>query len=56
VGVGGSGKQSLSRLAGHICGYATMTIVISGNYGLNNFRCVGWNATRRVLLGSCRQR
>lgn len=38
VGVGGSGKQSLARLASYICGYTTVTIVISGNYSLNNFR------------------
>ncbi len=38
MGVGGSGKQSLARLAGHICGYATTTIVISGNYNMANFR------------------
>eukprot|EP00879_Flechtneria_rotunda_P027778 GHRR01029772.1.p1 GENE.GHRR01029772.1~~GHRR01029772.1.p1 ORF type:complete len:1069 (+),score=390.30 GHRR01029772.1:36-3209(+) len=38
VGVGGSGKQSLARLAAYICGYTTVTIVISGNYSLLNFR------------------
>jgi dynein heavy chain, axonemal len=38
VGVGGSGKQSLARLAAHICGFATMMIVISGNYGINSFK------------------
>lgn len=38
VGVGGSGKQSLSRLAAHICGYTTSVIVISGNYNMNNFK------------------
>ena len=38
VGVGGSGKQSLSRLAAHICGYATYMIIISGSYNMNSFR------------------
>ena len=38
VGVGGSGKQSLARLAAHICGYATQMIVISGSYSMNNFK------------------
>ena len=38
VGVGGSGKQSLARLAAHICGFVTMMIVISGSYGLNAFK------------------
>jgi dynein heavy chain len=35
VGVGGSGKQSLSKLAAHLCGMSTYMIVISGNYGIN---------------------
>ncbi|KAI3429649.1 hypothetical protein D9Q98_005734 [Chlorella vulgaris] len=38
VGVGGSGKQSLARLAAHMCGYACDTIVISGTYTLASFR------------------
>ena len=38
VGVGGSGKQSLSRLSSAICMYQTMTIVISSSYGLADLK------------------
>jgi dynein heavy chain len=38
VGVGGSGKQSLSRLAAYICGFTVKQIVISGNYGIADLK------------------
>jgi len=38
VGVGGSGKQSLSRLAAYICNYQTMSITISASYGINELK------------------
>jgi hypothetical protein len=38
VGVGGSGKQSLSRLASYICGYRVYQITISGTYGLGDLK------------------
>merc|ERR1719272_2650284 len=38
VGVGGSGRQSLSRLSSYICLYTTIMIVISGAYGMNDLR------------------
>lgn len=38
VGVGGSGKKSLSRLAGFICEYQTRTIQISATYGINDLK------------------
>jgi len=38
VGVGGSGKQSLSRLSSFICGFSVSQIVISSTYGLNDLK------------------
>lgn len=38
VGVGGSGKRSLARLASHICGYLVRQITISSKYGENEFK------------------
>lgn len=38
VGVGGSGKQSLSRLASFICMFSTKSIMISSTYGMNDLK------------------
>jgi dynein heavy chain, axonemal len=38
VGVGGSGKQSLSRLSSFICNFTTKQIMISSTYGMNDLK------------------
>jgi len=38
VGVGGSGKQSLARLAAFICGYDVKQIVISSTYSITDLK------------------
>jgi dynein heavy chain, axonemal len=38
VGVGGSGKQSLSKLAAFICGYQTVQITISADFSLADLK------------------
>lgn len=38
VGLGGSGKQSLTRLAAHMCGFTVAGIVLVAGYGLGDFR------------------
>ena len=38
VGVGGSGKQSLCRLASFICGIAVVTLSVTADYGINDLK------------------
>jgi dynein heavy chain len=38
VGVGGSGKQSLSRLSSFICSFTTVSIMISSTYGMGDLK------------------
>ncbi len=38
VGVGGSGKQSLSKLASYIMNFQTVFITISATYNLNDLK------------------
>lgn len=38
VGVGGSGKQSLSKLASYIMNFTTVNITISSTYGLGDLK------------------
>lgn len=38
VGVGGSGKQSLCKLASFICNFTTTSIVINSTYGMNELK------------------
>ena len=38
VGVGGAGKQSLSKLSAHLCGMSTYMIVISGSYNVSSLK------------------
>jgi dynein heavy chain len=46
VGVGGSGRHSLTALASHVCGMACRKIMIVRNYGVNEFR----EDLRKILL------
>lgn len=38
IGVGGSGKQSLSRLASHICGFEVRQLSVTSNFRIDDFK------------------
>ena len=38
IGIGGSGRTSLSKLASHICEYATFQIEVTKQYRKQEFR------------------
>lgn len=38
VGIGGSGRQSLSRISAYMCDYNTFQIEVKKNYGMSEFR------------------
>ena len=38
IGVGGSGKQSLSRLAAFILGYDVEQVVVTASFGINDLK------------------
>lgn len=55
IGVGGSGKQSLAKLAVFMAELAPMTIVISKSYSLNDFKAdlqVRITLRRQIYFGS----
>ena len=38
IGIGGSGRQSLARLASYICEFKTFQIEVTKHYRINEFR------------------
>ena len=53
IGIGGSGRQSLSKLASFICLYTVFQIEISKNYRRGEFRegkCPNWFHLTMVSL------
>ena len=62
VGVGGSGKQSLSRLAAYICGYVVRQLAVTARFTVTDlkeslkdmYRLAGVKGQGLVFLSTCR--
>lgn len=53
IGVGGSGKQSLSRLAAFICGFEVRQLSVTSKFKVGDGFCTHNYTSKLVGAGAC---
>jgi len=53
IGIGGSGRQSLTRLATYIIGFQVFQVEVTRHYRMQEFREGKSGQLRTILHGSC---